>query len=74
MERVVGNGGPQRDTDGGMGPASASYGAPADLISGMGPRSRAYGTPGRCGASVIGSGLWNTASTLFPWRSFTNAP
>ena len=35
-------------------------------------RSR-YGTPGRCGASVIGSGLWNTASTLFPWRSFTNA-
>ena len=34
----------------------------------------AYGTPLRSGASVIGSGLWNTASTLFPWRSFTNAP
>ena len=32
-----------------------------------------HGTNVRIGAPVIVPGLWNTASTLLPCRSFTNA-
>ena len=47
---------------------------PDSDLTGLRRGGTTYGAPPRSGASVIGTGLWNTASTLFPWRSFTNAP
>ena len=43
------------------------------LVRGLAGRGADHGMNVRTGASVIGSGLWKTASTLLPCRSFTNA-